>query len=42
MATVWVLQKARRESKPLGKAGRESDEECPSLGDPGFKWPSLR
>jgi hypothetical protein len=27
MATVWVLQRGSPESKPLGKAGRKSDEE---------------
>jgi hypothetical protein len=27
MATVWVLQKGSPESKPLGEANRESDEE---------------
>lgn len=27
MATVWVLQKGSPESKPIGKSGRESEEE---------------
>ena len=27
MATVWLLQRGSPESKPLGEAGRESDEE---------------